>query len=138
MKKFALFTILLLAAWAGMTYINAGWTRHQFISEVDSLLETPRDLSESNLPSLILNKAVPLGITLNPEEVKITTAATDRETTVSRLMQGKGVSAENRVLTLEFQYHQSVMGFPRSYTLTRQRFFTVQAFTPTPPPLPEE
>lgn len=131
MKKIVFLVTFLTLGWLGFSYFSAYWTRGQFIQEVDSLLESPRDLTEGTLTPLILNKAGQFGLVVRPEDIQVQIAASDHETTTSRLIESKGLKAETRVLTLQIRYSQSVLGVPRSYMLDRKRFFTAQIAVPT-------
>lgn len=132
MKKSILIIIVLILGWLGFSYASAAWTRMQFTEEVDSLLASPRELSETNLIPMILNKAQQFGIELRPEDIEVRIISADRETTTSRLLENKGFKADVRVLTLHLQYGQSLLGASRIYTLDRERTFTAQ-ITPSAP-----
>ena len=58
------------------------WIR--FEREVDSFLQTPREMNEENFPVLLLNKATQLGLDLNPDDIDFRVTATDRDTHLSR------------------------------------------------------
>ena len=134
MKKIILIVILLVLGWIGFAYLSAAWTREQFTQEVDSLLASPRDLTEANLIPLILNKARQFGIELHPEDVRIQITSADRETTTSRLLENKGFKADVRTLTLHIQYEQPLLGTFRLYTLDRERTFTARISPSAPRP----
>lgn len=133
MKK-SILIITLILGWLGFSYVSAAWTRMQFTEEVDSLLASPRELSEANLIPMILNKAQPLGIELRPEDIQVRIGPVDRETTTSRLLENKGFKADVRMLTLHIQYGQSFLGTSRLHTLDRERTFTAEITPATPPP----
>jgi hypothetical protein len=101
---------------------------------VDSLLASPRELSEANLIPLILNKARQSGIELRPEDIQIRITSADRETITSRLLENKGFKVEVRMLTLHIQYGQSFLGTSRLHTLDRKRTFTFQITPLVQPP----
>ena len=134
MKKIVVLAVFLILGWLGFSFFSAYWARAQFTEEVDSLLQSPRDLSEGSLTPLILNKAGQFGITVDPQDVQIRIAAADPETTTSRLIEKRGLTAEVRILTLHMRYGQSTLGISRSYTLDRKRIFTAQAVIPTQTP----
>ncbi|MBI3994635.1 MAG: hypothetical protein HY349_01530 [Nitrospirae bacterium] len=134
MKKIILIVIFLVLGWLGFSYVSAAWTREQFTQEVDSLLASPRDLTETGLPPLILNKAGQFGIELLPEDIRIEILSADRETTTSRLLESKGFKTDTRILTLHIQYRQSVLGTSRLFTLDRERSFTAQIGPSAPRP----
>jgi len=135
MKKVILLSAVLIIGWVGFSFASAVWTRTQFTGEVDSFLASPRELSETNLMPLILNKARQFGIVIRPEDIQVRITSSDRETTTSRLMENKGLKAEVRMLTLHIEYGQSFLGTTRHYSLDRERTFTAQvtpsAQTPT-------
>lgn len=135
MKKIILIILFFILGWLGFSYLSAAWTRGQFTQEVDSFLASPRDLSESNLTPLILNKARQFGIELRPEEVRIHITSADRETTTSRLLENKGFKADVRILTLHIQYGQPLFGASRLYTLDRERTFTAEISPSTQRPM---
>ncbi len=126
MKKIVFIALFLILGWIGFSYATAAWTREQFIQEVDSLLESPRDLTEALLIPLILNKAQPFGLSLRPEDVRVRFASSDRETTTSKLIENKGFKAEVQTLSLHIEYGQTVLGTSHLYTLDRERIFTAQ------------
>lgn len=134
MKKTILIILFLFLGWVGFAYASAAWTRSQFTQEVDSLLASPRELSEANLIPLILNKARQSGIELRPEDIHIRITSADRETTTSRLLENKGFKVEVRMLTLHVQYGQSFLGTSRHHTLDRERTFTFQITPLVQPP----
>jgi hypothetical protein len=134
MKKIVFTLLFLILGWIGFSYATAAWTREQFIQEVDSLLESPRDLTEAMLIPLILNKAQQSGISLRPEDVRVRFASSDRETTTSRLIENKGFKAEIQTLALHIQYGQTVLGTFHLYTLDRERTFTARITPLSQPP----
>jgi hypothetical protein len=134
MKKIILIGFLLAAGWLGFSYASAAWTRGQFTREAESLLESPRELSEANLVPLLLNKAQQFGMELRPEDIQVSIGPSDRETTTSKLLQNKGFTVEVRRLTLQIQYGQPFLGTIRHYTFYRERTFTAQAAPSIPPP----
>jgi hypothetical protein len=134
MKKIILIGCLLAAGWLGFSYASAAWTRGQFTREAESLLESPRDLSEASLVPLLLNKAQQFGMELRPEDIQVRIGPSDRETTTSKLLQDKGFTVEVRRLTLQMQYGQPFLGTIRHYTFYRERTFTAQAAPSFPPP----
>lgn len=134
MKKFILTGLILLVGWLGFAYASAAWTRGQFNREVESLLQSPRDMTETSLASLILNKAKEFGMDVRPEDIQIRIGPTDRKTVTSNLLENKGFKVETRRLTLQVQYRQHFLGTSRIYTLNRERIFTAQAAVPMPPP----
>lgn len=135
MKKTLLLIVILSLGWLGFAYFSAAWTRLQFTQEVDSLLGSPRDVSEANLPPLILSKARPFGMEILPEDIQVEISPADTETTTSRLLESKGFTAETRILTLHIRYRQSILGRPRYYTLDRERTFTSRIAPSTQPPV---
>lgn len=136
MKNLVLIAILFLAGWAGYSFFAAYLDRVNFQNEVDSLLQTPRELNENNLPGLIANKAAQRNIDVNPDEIDVRIRAADRASTLSEKFENKGVSAETRVLNLHFEYSQTVMGMTRNYSLDRERTFT-SSVSPSPPESPD-
>lgn len=134
MKKIILIGFLLLAGWLGFSFVSAAWTRGQFTREVESYLESPRDLTESTLVPLLLNKAQQFGMELRPEDIQLRIGSSDRETITSNLLEKKGFKVEVRRLTLQIQYGQPFLGTLRRHTLYRERTFTAQAAPSTPPP----
>jgi len=134
MKRAILIAVVLLLGWAGFSYFSAAWDREQFIREVDSLLQSPRELSESNLIPLILHKAQQSGIELRPEDIQVRIESADRETTTSKLLENKGFKADVRTLNLRVQYRQSYLGASRSHILSRERSFTSSITPLTQPP----
>jgi hypothetical protein len=137
MKKTVFTLLFLILGWIGFSYAAAAWTREQFIQEVDSFLESPRDLTEAILIPLILNKAQQSGISIRPEDVRVRFASSDRETTTSRMIENKGFKAEVQTLALHIQYGQTVLGLSHLYTLDRERTFTSR-ITPLSQPLGEQ
>jgi len=134
MKKIIFVCIFVVLGWFGFSYVSAAWTRGQFSREVESLLESPRDLTESSLTSLILNKAEQFGMELRPEDIQIQIGPSNQETTTSNLLQNKGFKVEMRRLTLQFEYGQPFLGFIRHYAFYRDRTYLVQAAPPVPTP----
>jgi len=134
MKKIILIGLCVVLGWLGFSYASAAWTRGQFTREVESFLESPRDLTESNLVPLILNKAKQFGMELRPEDIQVQIGPSDRETTTSNLLQNKGFKVEVRRLTLQMQYGQPFLGTTRLFTFYRERIFAAQATLPTPQP----
>jgi hypothetical protein len=134
MKKLILFGILLLAGWAGFEFFSAYLDRTNFVNEVDSLLQTPREIGPANLPGLIVNKARERGIDLDPDEIDVRVQATDTDTELSSKFEGKGFSTENRKLDLHFQFSQTVMGITRTYSMDRERTFTARVTPPSSDP----
>jgi hypothetical protein len=134
MKKTILLIVVLALGWAGFSYVSAAWTRNQFVQEVDSLLQSSQGLSEVSLPPLLLNKAQQFGIVLDPDDIEVRIGTTEVETTTSRLVEKKGLTANVLVLTLRMSYTQSVLGRPRGYTLSRERRFTSRVTPPSPLP----
>jgi len=132
MKKVGFISLLLILGWIGFSYATAALTREKFSQEVDSLLESPRDLTESNLIPLILHKAQQSGITLRPEDVRIQITSSDRETTTSRMIENKGFKAEVRTLALHFEYGQTVIGISHRHTYDRERTFTAEISPSSP------
>ncbi|HUK56550.1 MAG TPA: hypothetical protein VLY20_07815 [Nitrospiria bacterium] len=140
MKKIVLIGLLLAAGGLGFSYATAAWSRGQFAREVDSYMESARDLTESGLTPLLLNKAHRFGLELRPEDIRLRVEASDRDPTTSRLLESKGFKTEVRHLTLDIRYGQPFWGSTRMYTLHRERIFTFQAApsTTTSPILPDE
>ena len=134
MKKIIFIALFVVLGWLGFSYISAAWTRGQFTREVESLLESPRDLTESSLVPLILNKAQQFGMELRPEDIQIQIGPSNQETTTSNLLQNKGFRVEVRRLTLQFEYGQPLLGSIQRYTFYRDRTFASKAAPPTPPP----
>jgi hypothetical protein len=134
MKKIIFIGLFVVLGWLGFSYVSAAWTRGEFTREVESLLESPRDLTEANLVPLILNKAQQFGMELRPEDIQIRIGPSNRETTTSNLLQNKGFKVEVRRLTLQIQYGQPFLGTTRLYTLYRERTFAAEAAPPTPSP----
>ena len=134
MKKAVLLGLVFLVGWIGFVYSSAVWSRLQFTREVDSLLESPRELNEADLPSLILNKARQFGMEVDPEDIAVRIETADVETTTSRLVEKKGFTANVLVLSLRMSYTQSVLGMSRQYTLNRERRFTSRVSLPSPLP----
>lgn len=124
MKKVVVIALVVLLGWLGVSYISAAWTREQFTEEIDSLLQSPRDLSKSNLIPLILNKARQFGMKLRPEDIRMTITSADRETTTSRLFENKGFKTDVRTLSLHIRYEQPYLGSSGIHTLDRERTFT--------------
>lgn len=135
MKKIILIGLFIVLGWLGFAYVSASWTRGQFTREAESLLESPRDLTEESLVPLLLNKAQQFGMELRPEDIQVKIGPSDRETTTSKLLQNKGFKVEVRRLTLQIQYGQPFLGAIRHYTFYRERTFTAQA-APSIPPSP--
>jgi hypothetical protein len=134
MKKTILIAVVIVLGWAGFSYFSAAWNREQFIREVDSFLESPRELSESNLVPLILRKATQSGIELRPEDIQVRIESADRETTTSKLLENKGFKADVRTLNLHVKYRQSYLGASRTHILIRERTFTSGITPSTQPP----
>ncbi|HET6466232.1 MAG TPA: hypothetical protein VFH55_11535 [Nitrospiria bacterium] len=134
MKKIIFITLFVVLGWLGYSYASAAWTRGQFTREVESLLESPRDLTESSLVPLILNKAQQFGMELRPEDIQIQIGPSNQETTTSNLLQNKGFRVEVRRLTLQFEYGQPFLGSTQRYTFYRDRTFASQAAPSIPPP----
>jgi hypothetical protein len=134
MKKIVVIALVVLFGWLGFSYVSAAWTRERFTDEVDSFLQSPRDLSESMLIPLILNKARQYGMELRPEDIRMTITSSDRETTTSKLLENKGLKTDVRTLSLHVQYEQSFLGSSRLYTLDRERTFTAQISPSAEPP----
>jgi len=133
MKKVIFIGLFVLLGWLGFSYVSAAWTRGEFTREVESLLESPRDLTEASLVPLILNKAQQFGMVLRPEDIQVHIGPADRDTTTSNLLENKGFKVEVRRLTLQIQYGQPFLGTTRLYTLYRDRTFAADASFPTPP-----
>jgi len=127
MKKTIFIGLFIFLAWLGFSYVSAAWTRGQFTREAESLLESPRDLSEASLVPLLLNKAQQFGMELRPEDIQVRIGPSDRETTTSNLLQNKGFRVEVRRLTLQIKYGQPFLGTMRHYTFYRERTYTAQA-----------
>jgi hypothetical protein len=135
MKKiFLIGLFIIILGWLGFSYFSAAWTRAQFTREVESLLESPRDLTETSLEPLILYKAKQFGMDLRPEDIQIRIGPSNQETTTSNLLQNKGFRVEVRRLTLQIEYGQPFLGSIHHYTFYRDRTFTFQASPSTPPP----
>ena len=130
MKRTLTFIIVIVIGWLCFSYFSATWKRTQFISEVDSLLGTPRTMNQNNLPDLVLNKARQFGIEIKPEDVLVQITTTNQKTKTGRRLEGKGFTADTRRLTLKIVYEQSVLGMKKTYTLDRTRIFT-QKITPS-------
>ena len=126
MKKVLTITLLIGIAWVIYAYLSSALERERFILEVDSLLASPRGITERNLPQLILNKARQTGIQIDPEAIEVTITGTGRETTTSRLFAKKGFVTHTRVLTVRFHYKQSFLGKLRIHDYERERTFTAQ------------
>ena len=140
MKKILTITLLVGIAWVLYAYLSSALEREKFILEVDSLLASPRDITERNLPQLILNKARQTGILIDPEAIEITITGSGRETTTSRLLTKKQFATHTRVLTLRFHYKQSFLGKMRIHDYERKRTFTAQVapFAPQASELDED
>jgi hypothetical protein len=98
---------------------------------VDSLLQTPREMTQKNLPGLIANKAGQRNIDVDPDEIDVRIRAADRSSQLSEKLEKKGLSAETRVMDLHFQYRQTVMGFTKTYSIDRERTFTARVVPPS-------
>lgn len=135
MKKIGVIALVVLLGWLGFSYVSAAWTRGQFTQEVDSFLQSPRDLSEANLIPLILNKAQQFGIEVRPEDIRVRIASADRKTITSKLLENKGVKTDVRTLSLHIRYGQTYLGTSRLYTMDRERTFTAQISLSAQPPV---
>jgi hypothetical protein len=124
MKNLLFIAILFLAGWAGYSFFAAYLDRVNFQNEMDSLLQTPRELSENTLPGMIENKAAERNIDVNPEDIDVRIGPAGRSSQLSERFEKKGVEAETRVLDLHFEYSQTVMGLTRTYSFDRERTFT--------------
>jgi len=133
MKKAVLIGLAVLIGWAGFSYFSASWNREQFTNEVDSLLQSPRDLNEASLIPLILHKAKLSSVDLRPEDINVKFESVNRETTTSNLLENKGFSADVRKLDLHLVYRQTFLGITKTLTLDRERTFTSQ-ITPNAQP----
>ena len=126
MKKILTITLLIGIAWVVYAYFSSALEREKFIMEVDSLLGSPREITERNLPQLILNKTRETGIQVDPEAIEVTITSSDRETTTSRLLVKKGFVTHTQVLTIRFHYQQPFLGKMRIHNYERERSFTAE------------
>lgn len=132
MKKSLVYLVLLgLMVSAGYRYGSALLNKNRFIEEVDSLLNSPRDLSEKNLPALIQNKARLFGIDLDPNQILVKIKPAQKGTTTSRLVEGKGLVADTSTLTLRVPYSYPLFGMSIEGLLDRERTFTAGIRVPS-------
>jgi hypothetical protein len=131
MKKFFVFALILGTGWAGYDYASASWNWMRFQNEVDALLQTPNVLNPRNLTTILTAKAETLGFELHPEDIHVRIGATDRDTTISGRVAGRGLQSENRTLRFDLVMSRSVIGREKIYTLERVRTYTAR-LSPAP------
>ena len=126
MKKLVIFSVILAAGWVVSQFVLASWDWMRFQQEIDAILQTPRALNSRNLTDILLKKGDAYGFDLDPQDIEIEIYSSDKETTISKRVGGRGLDAETRVLTLEVRLGRPVLWTYRDYALEREVTFTVR------------
>jgi len=135
MKKLVIFSLILAGGWVGFQFFMATWDWMRFQQEIDAILQTPRALNSSNLTEMLLKNADVYGFDLDPQDIEIDIYSSDKETTISKRVGGRGLDAKTRVLTLEAFLGRPVLWTYLDYALEREVTFTVR-LSPSRTPVP--
>ena len=131
MKKLILIFIIGVGGWAGYEWLTDWMVTERIGSAVEAAIDDPRTRTTGQIRNDIYRAVQQEGIELEPSAIAIIIAASDRQSRVSSMVSGAGISTTTQQITARVTYERLVWGARRTREVTRTRFFVATATPPS-------